>query len=410
MSKTRPEQQVGIASTQKLPASARVLGLLLSRMKHGHLQVELPDKQILQFGSTTASKKDISVIKVHDMRFFRRVLRHGSMGFAEAYMDSQWSTPNLGSLLTMLNRNMDEISRTIDKHKLTNFLNRLIHILRPNTREGARRNIHAHYDLGNEFYSLWLDASMTYSSALFRDSQQSLRDAQNEKYRALAENTQIGPNDHVLEIGCGWGGFAEFAAREIGCKVTGVTISKEQLAYAQNRIAMAGLSDKVDFQFRDYRDITEKYDRIVSIEMFEAVGEAYWPTYFEQVKNLLKIGGKAGLQIITIANERFASYRKKADFIQRYIFPGGMLPSPEKLDAAFDEAALELVGRENFAADYARTLAEWRKRFIDVWPEVEALGFDKRFRQMWRYYLAYCEAGFSTGSIDVSHFILQHKA
>ena len=410
MSKTTPEQQVGTANAQKLPASARVLSILLGRMKHGHLQVELPDKQILQFGSATASRNDASVIKVHDMRFFRRVLRHGSMGFAEAYMDGQWSTPNLGSLLTMLNRNMDEISRTIDKHKLTNFLNRLIHILRPNTREGARRNIHAHYDLGNEFYSLWLDASMTYSSALFRDSQQSLRDAQNEKYRALAENTQIGPGDHVLEIGCGWGGFAEFAAREIGCKVTGVTISKEQLAYAQNRIAMAGLSDKVEFQFRDYRDITEKYDRIVSIEMFEAVGEAYWSTYFEQVKHLLKADGKAGLQIITIANERFASYRKKADFIQRYIFPGGMLPSPERLDVAFDEAALELVGRENFAADYARTLAEWHKRFIDVWPEVEALGFDKRFRQMWRYYLAYCEAGFSTGSIDVSHFILQHKA
>ena len=410
MTETRPEQQIVGESTRHLPASVRILSLLMSRLKHGQLQVELPDRRVLQFGATQAHDAGASVIKVHDMKFFRRVLRHGSMGFAEAYMDGQWSTPDLGGLLTMLNRNMEHIAQSIDKHKLTNWLNRLIHILRPNTREGARRNIHAHYDLGNEFYSLWLDASMTYSSALFRDSQQTLRDAQNEKYRALAENTNIGPNDHVLEIGCGWGGFAEFAAREIGCKVTGVTISKEQLAYAENRIAMAGLSDRVDFQFRDYRDITEQYDRIVSIEMFEAVGEAYWPTYFAQVKNLLKSGGKAGLQIITIANERFVAYRKKADFIQRYIFPGGMLPSPEKLDAAFDNAALKLVNREDFALDYARTLAEWHKRFIDVWPEVEALGFDKRFRQMWRYYLAYCEAGFRTGSIDVSHFILQHKA
>ena len=410
MTETRPEQQIVGESTRHLPASVRILSLLMSRLKHGQLQVELPDRRVLQFGAMQAHDAGASVIKVHDMKFFRRVLRHGSMGFAEAYMDGQWSTPDLGGLLTMLNRNMEHIAQSIDKHKLTNWLNRLIHILRPNTREGARRNIHAHYDLGNEFYSLWLDASMTYSSALFRDSQQTLRDAQNEKYRALAENTNIGPNDHVLEIGCGWGGFAEFAAREIGCKVTGVTISKEQLAYAENRIAMAGLSDRVDFQFRDYRDITEQYDRIVSIEMFEAVGEAYWPTYFAQVKNLLKSGGKAGLQIITIANERFAAYRKKADFIQRYIFPGGMLPSPEKLDAAFDNAALKLVNREDFALDYARTLAEWHKRFIDVWPEVEALGFDKRFRQMWRYYLAYCEAGFRTGSIDVSHFILQHKA
>ena len=410
MTETRPEQQIVRESTRHLPASVRILSLLMSRLKHGQLQVELPDRRVLQFGATQAHDAGASVIKVHDMKFFRRVLRHGSMGFAEAYMDGQWSTPDLGGLLTMLNRNMEHIAQSIDKHKLTNWLNRFIHILRPNTREGARRNIHAHYDLGNEFYSLWLDASMTYSSALFRDSQQTLRDAQNEKYRALAENTNIGPNDHVLEIGCGWGGFAEFAAREIGCKVTGVTISKEQLAYAENRIAMAGLSDRVDFQFRDYRDITEQYDRIVSIEMFEAVGEAYWPTYFAQVKNVLKSGGKAGLQIITIANERFAAYRKKADFIQRYIFPGGMLPSPEKLDAAFDNAALKLVKQEDFALDYARTLAEWHKRFIDVWPEVEALGFDKRFRQMWRYYLAYCEAGFRTGSIDVSHFILQHKA
>ena len=361
---------------------------------------------MLEYGTPTHD--GAAVIKVQNMGFFRRILRHGSMGFAEAYMDGDWTTPDLAKLLTMLNRNITHIAESIDRNKFTNLINRLIHVLRPNTRAGSKRNIHAHYDLGNEFYSLWLDATMTYSSALFRDSQQSLREAQNAKYRALADSTGIGPNDHVLEIGCGWGGFAEFAAREIGCKVTGITISNEQLAYARNRIAMAGLTDKAEFHFRDYRDVTEQYDKIVSIEMFEAVGESYWPTYFGQVKKLLKPGGRAGLQIITIANERFAAYRKKADFIQRYIFPGGMLPSPERLDAEFARAGLQLAEREDFALDYARTLAEWHDKFLKVWPEVEALGFDHRFKQMWRYYLAYCEAGFRTASIDVSHFTLKH--
>jgi cyclopropane-fatty-acyl-phospholipid synthase len=213
----------------------------------------------------------------------------------------------------------------------------------------------------------------------------------------------------VLEIGCGWGGFAEFAATEIGCQVTGITISKEQLDYARNRIEKAGLSDRVDLQYCDYRDVSEKYDRVVSIEMFEAVGENYWPSYFSQVKNCLKPGGLAGLQIITIANERYASYRKSVDFIQRYIFPGGMLPSPEILYDKFREAGLKLDQQVDFASDYARTLADWRHKFIDVWPEIQKLGFDTKFRNMWEYYLAYCEAGFSSSSIDVSHFILSHK-
>ncbi len=389
-----------------LPASVRFVFLLLNGLSQGHLQVALADGRVFEFG--TPVPEGAAVIRIEDMRFFKRVLRHGSMGFAEAYMEGDWTTPDLAKLLTMLNRNMTDIAEAIDRNRFTNLINRLIHVLRPNTRAGSKRNIHAHYDLGNEFYSLWLDNTMTYSSALFRDSQQSLREAQNAKYRALAESADIGPDDHVLEIGCGWGGFAEYAAREIGCKVTGITISNEQLAYARNRIAMAGLNDKVEFQFRDYRDVTETYDKIVSIEMFEAVGESYWPTYFAQVKQLLKPKGRAGLQIITIANERFAAYRKKADFIQRYIFPGGMLPSPQRLDVEFDKAGLKLAHREDFALDYARTLAEWHDKFLKVWPEVEALGFDQRFKQMWRYYLAYCEAGFRTNSIDVSHFTLQH--
>ena len=404
MSNAKPQDRVATGAQAKRPAAMKILSLLLRNVKFGQIQLALPDGEILTFGRK--SPDGPAVLKVHNMAFFNRTLRRGAMGFAESYMDGEWSSPDLDKLLILLNGNMTMLQQSIGKNRFTQWINRIIHILRPNTREGAKRNIHAHYDLGNEFYALWLDATMTYSSALFRDSQQTLRDAQNEKYRALAASTDIGPDDHVLEIGCGWGGFAEFAAREIGCKVTGITISNEQLAFAKNRIAMAGLQDKVDFKFCDYRDLTEKYDRIVSIEMFEAVGESYWPTYFDQVHACLKPGGKAGLQIITIAKERFDSYRKKTDFIQRYIFPGGMLPSPERLDVEFANANLKLVAREDFAADYARTLAEWRHRFLEVWPEVQALGFDARFRNMWEYYLAYCEAGFTTRSIDVSHFTL----
>ena len=404
MSNAKPQDRVATGAQAKRPAAMKILSLLLRNVKFGQIQLALPDGEILTFGRK--SPDGPAVIKVHNMAFFNRTLRQGAMGFAESYMDGEWSSPDLAKLLILLNSNMTMLQQSIGKNRFTQWINRIIHILRPNTREGAKRNIHAHYDLGNEFYALWLDATMTYSSALFRDSQQTLRDAQNEKYRALAASTDIGPDDHVLEIGCGWGGFAEFAAREIGCKVTGITISNEQLAFAKNRIAMARLQDKVDFKFCDYRDLTEKYDRIVSIEMFEAVGESYWPTYFDQVHACLKPGGKAGLQIITIAKERFDSYRKKTDFIQRYIFPGGMLPSPERLDGEFANADLKLVAREDFAADYARTLAEWRHRFLEVWPEVQALGFDARFRNMWEYYLAYCEAGFTTRSIDVSHFTL----
>lgn len=405
MSNAKPEERVKQFGAAAQPAAFKILAILLRKLEFGQLQLAMPNGEILTYGAP--DKTGPAVLKVHNAAFFSRTLRHGAIGFAESYMDGEWSSPDLAKLLTLFNRNMTMFQQRIGSNRLTQWLNRVIHLLRPNTREGAKRNIHAHYDLGNEFYSLWLDATMTYSSALFRDSQQSLRDAQNEKYRSLAASTGIGPDDHVLEIGCGWGGFAEFAAREIGCKVTGITISNEQLAFAENRIAMAGLSDKVDFRFQDYRDLDEKFDRIVSIEMFEAVGEKYWQEYFRQIGNCLKPGGRAGLQIITIANERFAAYRKKTDFIQRHIFPGGMLPSPEKLGQEFAQADLKLVAQEDFAGDYARTLAEWRHRFLAVWPEVQALGFDTRFRNMWEYYLAYCEAGFDTRSIDVSHFTLQ---
>ncbi|MDC0147756.1 cyclopropane-fatty-acyl-phospholipid synthase family protein [Alphaproteobacteria bacterium] len=391
-----------------LTPSERVIFFMLKRLKFGLLEIHLPDGRSFCFGQAKKGQ-DSAVINVRQKGFFTRLLRKGSNGFAEGYMNADWDTPDLANLLLILNKNMSDLSKTIDSNKLTFLINRIIHILRPNTRSGSKKNIHAHYDLGNDFYSLWLDSSMTYSSARFSNHQMSLREAQDEKYRRLAKSANIGPDDHVLEIGCGWGGFAEFAAKEIGCKVTGITISKEQLAYGQERIAKAGLQSKVELKFCDYRDVREKYDRIVSVEMFEAVGESYWPSYFSQLKNCLKPGGMIGLQIITIANERFESYRKRADFIQRYIFPGGMLPSPEKLTQSFDGAGLALVDQLDFGTDYARTLKEWRHKFIEAWPKVEKMGFDARFRNMWEYYMAYCEAGFSSKSIDVTHFTLSHN-
>jgi cyclopropane-fatty-acyl-phospholipid synthase len=246
---------------------------------------------------------------------------------------------------------------------------------------------------------------MTYSSALYSSGANDLESAQAAKYRALAHDTGIGPNDHVLEIGCGWGGFAEFAAREIGCKVTGLTISQKQHDFARERIARAGLSEKVDIKLQDYRDEQGRYDRIASIEMFEAVGEKWWPTFFGKVKDCLNPGGTAGLQIITINEEAFPLYRKRPDFIQRYVFPGGMLPTPELLKSLGADQGLAYLRERVFAQDYARTLAEWRQRFLESWEKLMPLGFDERFRRLWEFYLHYCEAGFRAEYIDVRQVI-----
>jgi cyclopropane-fatty-acyl-phospholipid synthase len=274
-----------------------------------------------------------------------------------------------------------------------------------NTKAGSRKNIHAHYDLGNAFYAAWLDDSMTYSAGIYAPGDDDLRSAQQRKYRALAERIGIRRGDSVLEIGCGWGGFAEYAAREMGCTVTGLTISREQHDFAVARIAAAGLSDRVTIRMQDYRDERGVYDRIASIEMFEAVGEQYWATYFRQLHDRLKPGGTAGLQVITIKDESFAFYKKEIDFIRHYIFPGGMLPTPSHLHALGQRFGLPLVSERIFGLDYARTLADWRERFHAAWPNLTSMGFDERFRRMWEYYLSYCEAGFRSGNIDVRQVV-----
>jgi cyclopropane-fatty-acyl-phospholipid synthase len=343
---------------------------------------------------------------IHDYRCMRRVVTGGDVGFAEGYVAGEWDSPDLSALLVAFSLNWDRLARAISGNPLVWAINKAGHLLRPNTRHGARRNIHAHYDLGNAFYAQWLDPTMTYSSARYETPGQPLEAAQIHKYRTLAQSIDLRPGMHVLEIGCGWGGFAEFAAKEIGAKVTGVTISQEQHAFARQRMVREGLSEAVDIQLVDYRDVHGAYDRVVSIEMFEAVGERYWPAYFGKIRDVLHPDGRAGLQIITIRDDLFEHYRSRTDFIQRYIFPGGMLPSAARLKAVTAEAGLAWREATWFAQHYADTLAEWATRFERAWESIRPLGFDERFRRLWRFYLSYCEAGFRTERTNVTQLTL----
>ncbi len=381
-------------------AQARLFSLALKQIKIGRLNVTYPDGSLHIFGDEKSS--DTADLRINDYAALSRVFRGGSIGFAEAYMDSQIETDDLTSLLTLLSKNLDAITKVIDRSTLGRMAHLLVHKLRPNSRRGAQKNIHAHYDLGNAFYEKWLDPSMTYSSARFTTGNMSLEQAQHAKYSSIANIAQIGPDNHVLEIGCGWGGFAEYAGRDLGSRLTGITISPSQLDYAQNRMLRHNLDERVNLRFQDYRDLNEQFDRTVSIEMFEAVGQNYWPSYFQTIFRALKPGGRAGLQIITIKDDTFDRYSKGVDFIQRYIFPGGMLPSPSKLREQFAEANLQEYAYETFGLDYAHTLALWKKTFLEQWPSLKKLGFDEKFKNMWSYYLSYCEAGFRTGAIDVA--------
>jgi cyclopropane-fatty-acyl-phospholipid synthase len=338
---------------------------------------------------------------VHDFRFMRRALATGDIGFAEGYMAGEWDSPDLPSLLYLFAANWSRLHQVTQGNPLAWTFNRIRHALRSNSREGARKNIHAHYDLGNAFYERWLDPTMTYSSARFVRPGQPLAEAQTAKYRALAQSMGLQSGQSVLEIGCGWGGFAEFAAREVGAKVTAITISEEQFKFAKERIARQGLNERADIRFVDYRDVEGEFDRVASIEMFEAVGERYWPAYFGKIHQSLTPGGRAGLQIITIRDEDFIDYRNRADFIQKYIFPGGMLPSEARLKAVTDKAGLTWTAIARFGQDYAETLAEWHRNFDAAWNGIRPLGFDERFRRLWKFYLSYCEAGFRTERTNV---------
>lgn len=392
---------------KQTPRSARTLLALLERIEHGALDVRLPDGSQQHFGQAghgTAS------LEIGDWSVFDSVLQRGDVGFAEAWIAGEWHSPDLTGLLTLLADNRQLISRALYGQWWGLLTARLRHLLNANTRAGSRRNIVAHYDLGNEFYRLWLDPTMSYSSALYSsDAPRSMAAAQLAKYRRLLHRLHARSGQRVLEIGCGWGAFAETAAREAGLQVVGLTLSPAQMEFARRRMQDAGLEQQVRIELRDYRDMVgEQFDHVVSVEMFEAVGETWWPSYFRTVQRLLAPGGRAVLQSITIRDDLFARYRRGTDFIQQHIFPGGMLPSPSVFRQQAANAGLAVRDAFAFGRDYGRTLAEWSANFERHWPEIAVLGFDERFRRLWRFYLAYCQAGFNSGCTDVMQFELAH--
>ena len=385
------------------------LAAYFSDLEEGQLTLILPDESVVKFGNDKL-KGPQACIRLNSYRPLSILFAKGDLAFAESYIQGDWESPDLTELLEFGLAIEDRFKIKSANNVVLKVLNRIRHVLNRNSRSGSRRNIARHYDLGNNFYKLWLDETMTYSSALFKDPEDTLKQAQLNKYQAIVEMLDVHKKDRVLEIGCGWGGFSEHIAKSAGVQIDGLTLSKEQLEFANTRYRDAGLEKKATASYTDYRDSTGQYDKIVSIEMFEAVGEANWDTYFQTIYDRLTPEGTAVLQIITIDNQRFHSYRKSADFIQRYIFPGGFLPSSEVLQVALTKNNFNIQKTHFFGASYAQTCAIWNKRFQHAWPEVEALGYSINFKRMWEYYLSYCEAGFEAGCVDVGLFKITKAA
>lgn len=402
---TTRQETAGVMPTVRVrPLWQRVLLSWAARTAAGQLTLRFPDGA----GQVFRGEADgpVAEMAVSSPRPLLRLLLGGDLGLAEGYIAGEWEAADLTAFLEFGLRNEDAFSNVTQGSLPARLLNRVRHRLNANTRRGSRRNISFHYDLGNDFYAAWLDGTMSYSAGIFERQNQSFEEAQREKYLRLARVLDLRPGQRVLEIGCGWGGFAEIAAAEFGCQVVGLTLSSEQAVYARQRMARSDLSDKVDIRLQDYRDVVGEFDAIASIEMFEAVGEENWRVYFDALTRLLKPAGRAALQIITIEDNRFESYRDGSDFIQRYIFPGGMLPSPAALATAVAQSGLRLDDSFFFGLSYAETLRRWRHTFEDRWMDIEPLGFDEKFRRLWRYYLCYCEAGFRAGAIDVGQFLI----
>ena len=390
------------------PAAARAVFALLKNLPRGVLDVQLPDGSVRHFGHASADAPR-ATIRLRNWNACGSALRSGDIGFAESFIAGDWSSPDLVALMALLAANRDAIGSIVYGSWWGALLHRAKHLLQRNSRAGSKRNIHAHYDLGNAFYALWLDPTMNYSSAWFDgDLERPMVDAQWAKVRRALAECGAAPGARVLEVGCGWGALAECAARDFGAEVTGVTLSSEQLAFGQQRLARQGLAGQLRFQ--DYRDIADgPFDAVVSIEMFEAVGREYWDGYFDMLRRQLKPGGRACIQSITIRDDLFDRYVNSTDFIQQYIFPGGLLPSPSQFRAAAARAGLKLVNEMSFGADYAETLRRWRVQFLAREAAVRAIGFDTRFMRTWEFYLAYCEAAFATGNTGVWQFTLQRE-
>ena len=381
---------------------------MVKGMRAGRLDIRLPDGRVFRAEGQIAGP--VAEIHIHNPDTFARLIREGDLGFCDSYLDGWWSSPDLQAFMDLVHDKNDQIYDGFPGQGLVRVLEKFRFWMQSNTKKQAKKNISYHYDLGNDFYSLWLDDTMTYSSAIFATGQESLEVAQIAKYKSMVDQMDVKPGDHVLEIGCGWGGFAEYAAKERGLKVTGLTISKEQFDFAQARIAKAGLSDMVNFKLQDYRDEKGTYDGIASIEMFEAVGQKYWPVYFETVRKNLRPGRKATIQIILVEDRRWDTYRKGVDFIQKYIFPGGMLPSPSVLKGEVESAGLRLAKTLEFGESYSLTLRRWHEVFDRKWADIQKLGFDERFKRMWDFYLTSCAGSFRGGICDVTQITVQRPS
>lgn len=409
LSFSRPQKPA--KSSSRHQASAAALLQLLTRLSSGYLKMTLPNGEQRDFGNRTDTLH--AEIQILDWSLFKEVMSHGDIGFAESYIRGEWNTPNLKALLELAIRNRTILEKAIYGSWYGSIFYRIKHWLRDNSKTGSRKNIHAHYDLGNAFYTLWLDPTMSYSSAWFSEgNKQSLADAQLAKITRILDSTAAKPGDHILEIGCGWGGVMEQALRN-NIAITGLTLSTEQKAFAESRLQALkreiSTPKPCEVRLQDYRECQEKFDGIASVEMFEAVGEKHWPEYFEAIANCLKASGKACIQTIVIAEELFERYRHNTDFIQQYVFPGGMLPSRASFRASAAKAGLQVEGEFAFGADYAKTLCIWRDNFNQQLQEVRQLGFDEAFIRLWNFYLMYCAAGFSERNIDVVQFTLSHN-
>ncbi len=389
------------------PFQSHILAAALKCIEKGSIEIWFPDETKLSIKG--AEPGPFGQIEVLTPRVYPRLFFEGSVGFGEMYMDGWWKTPDLQNLLDVLLLNNDNMTQRFSGGRLNRLKERLCHFMNRNSRLGSKRNIAHHYDLGNEFYSLWLDPTMTYSSAIFQDSTSDLSSAQQNKYSAICDQLAVSSGEEILEIGCGWGGFAEYAIRERGLKVTGITISRAQKDYAQKRLFEAGLAERSNICLRDYRDEQGVYDGIASIEMIEAVGEKYWPHYFSTLRNRLRCGRNAVLQAITVPDSIFPKYRKNIDFMQKHIFPGGMLLSLSVLRRQAQVANLQIIDEKCFSASYSHTLRLWREQFNKRWDQIAKLGFDERFYRMWNYYLAASAAGFAANSTNVVHFICRRK-
>jgi cyclopropane-fatty-acyl-phospholipid synthase len=384
----------------------RILTRLLERLRYGSVSVTLPSGQrIVRVGAEPGPEASVVL---HRWRAVRRLLIGGDIGFAQAWIDGDCSSLDLTALIRLAARNLHALGGAAKGSSFLQLAFRFRHLSNGNTKRGSARNIIAHYDLGNDFFRVWLDEAMLYSSALWDASASTLESAQSRKVERIRKLLEIQGGERILEIGCGWGALAVRLVEAGAAHVTGLTLSPAQLEFARDLAVARGSASRVDIRLQDYRDIDGRYDRIVSIEMAEAVGEAWWPTYFGKIARCLKPGGRAVLQVITVAEEHFDDYRRTVDFIQRYIFPGGCLPTKAILHQQFERAGLRLVGHEAFGPSYARTLAEWRRRFHAGWPEIAALRFDDRFRRLWDYYLSYCGAGFLEGVTDVGLYCVEH--